>query len=84
MFKCLIDGGFSDWISWIYCLVSCGGGIKNWKRFCNFLLLLFGGYNCSGNFLEKRKCKFYFCLIDGFFDEWEEWLFCLYSCGGGI
>lgn len=82
--KCPIDGGFSDWTSWTYCSVSCGGGIKNRKRFCNSPSPLFGGYNCSGNFSEKRRCKSYPCPIDGFFDEWEEWSSCSHSCGGGI
>lgn len=84
MIFCFVDGGFMEWISWLYCIKSCGGGIKNRNRICINFCFRYGGLLCSGFYFEYGSCNNNFCFVNGGFLDWSVWIFCIDICGGGL
>lgn len=55
--KCPIDGGFSNWLPWTDCSVSCGGpGQTARVRTCDNPKPQNNGQNCQGKTMELNTC----------------------------
>ncbi|XP_076098251.1 SCO-spondin-like [Mytilus galloprovincialis] len=80
MTPCPVDGMFTPWMPWTACDVSCGGGSKSRKRFCNGPY--YGGRDCNGSLSEVEDCSTGPCPVDGMFTEWTLWQSCPVTCGG--
>uniref|UniRef100_A0A8C4U7D5 Hemicentin-1 n=1 Tax=Falco tinnunculus TaxID=100819 RepID=A0A8C4U7D5_FALTI len=88
-----VHGGFSDWLDWRACSVTCGQGVQERVRQCNNPLPANGGRKCEGPDTDVRSChnkpcpgisvtNRYFSL-DGNWSEWGLWEECSKSCGRG-
>ena len=53
----MIDGGFSDWLIWGACSVSCGYGIQLRTRTCTNPEPLNGGSDCVGEREDRKQCQ---------------------------
>ncbi|XP_038637840.1 LOW QUALITY PROTEIN: hemicentin-1-like [Scyliorhinus canicula] len=78
-----VHGGFSEWLDWGPCSVTCGQGIKERIRLCNNPLPANGGRPCRGWDVESRQCNSKSCPVDGQWTVWNSWSRCSASCGGG-
>ncbi|XP_053542916.1 hemicentin-1 isoform X1 [Ictalurus punctatus] len=78
-----VHGGFSKWMEWGACSVSCGTGIQKRLRRCNNPQPANGGHHCSGSDSETRGCQGKPCPVDGQWSEWTEWEECSRTCGQG-
>lgn len=58
----LVNGGWSNWFSYFYCFVLCGGGNQIRIRLCINLVFFYGGYICVGKLVEIVICNDYGCL----------------------
>ncbi|KAK3095360.1 hypothetical protein FSP39_013702 [Pinctada imbricata] len=81
--NCPIDGGFSAWTSWDTCTETCGGGIQNRERSCTNPVPQYGGSDCYGNDTETQDCNTHHCPIHGNWTQWDDWVPCSVTCGGG-
>ena len=63
----VVNGGWSSWLNWNSCNVSCGGGISNRTRNCNNPSPSNGGTRCFGDSVESGVCNTNCCpvLVDG-------------------
>ncbi len=52
-----VHGGFSEWIDWGACSVSCGRGVQKRLRQCNKPFPANGGRHCIGSATETRSCQ---------------------------
>ena len=52
-----VDGGFTPYSNYSVCTKTCGTGVQTRTRSCSNPLPLFGGRNCSGTYVESRKCN---------------------------
>ena len=55
-----IHGGWSEWLVWEPCSVSCGGSNQRRTRICNKPTPAFGGNECTmdgSESTEIRKCN---------------------------
>lgn len=52
-----VHGGFSEWMEWGACSVSCGTGVQKRLRRCNNPQPANGGRHCSGSDSETRSCQ---------------------------
>ena len=52
-----MDGGFTPYSNYSVCSKTCGTGVQTRTRSCSNPLPLFGGRNCSGTYVESRKCN---------------------------
>jgi len=57
----LVNGGWSSWLNWNSCTVSCGGGIYNRTRDCINPAPSNGGTRCFGDSEESRVCNTNYC-----------------------
>lgn len=80
----LVDGGFSEWLMWIYCSNICGSGIKIRYCICINLVLISNGRNCIGVYLEIVLCIIVGCFVDGSWGNWSFWLDCSVICSIGF
>uniref|UniRef100_A0A3B4E5X1 Hemicentin 1 n=1 Tax=Pygocentrus nattereri TaxID=42514 RepID=A0A3B4E5X1_PYGNA len=78
-----VHGGFSEWMEWGACSVSCGTGIQKRLRQCNNPRPANGGHHCAGSDSETRSCKGKPCPVDGQWSEWSDWEECSRTCGQG-
>ncbi|XP_053341492.1 hemicentin-1 [Clarias gariepinus] len=78
-----VHGGFSEWMEWGACSVSCGTGVQKRLRRCNNPQPANGGRHCSGSEFETRNCQGKPCPVDGHWSEWTEWEECSRTCGQG-
>ncbi|XP_036375886.1 hemicentin-1 [Megalops cyprinoides] len=78
-----VHGGFSEWMEWGPCSVSCGQGAQKRLRQCNNPLPANGGRHCAGTNTETRSCQGKPCPVDGSWSEWTEWEECSRTCGQG-
>ncbi|XP_060132638.1 hemicentin-1 isoform X1 [Zootoca vivipara] len=78
-----VHGGFSDWIDWQPCSVTCGQGVQKRIRLCNNPLPANGGRRCKEPDHEMRSCQNKLCPVDGNWSEWGSWEECSKTCGQG-
>lgn len=52
-----VHGGYSEWMEWGLCSVSCGAGTQRRLRQCNNPLPANGGRHCTGSDTETRSCQ---------------------------
>ncbi|XP_072421818.1 hemicentin-1-like isoform X1 [Chiloscyllium punctatum] len=78
-----VHGGFSEWLNWGPCSVTCGQGIKERIRLCNNPLPANGGRSCHGWDVESRQCNAKPCPVHGQWSLWGAWEGCSQSCGQG-
>ncbi|XP_030626728.1 hemicentin-1 [Chanos chanos] len=78
-----VHGGFSEWMEWGSCSVSCGTGVQRRLRQCNNPLPANGGRHCTGPDTDTRSCQGKPCPVDGNWSEWSAWEECSRTCGQG-
>ncbi|XP_027560313.1 hemicentin-1 isoform X2 [Neopelma chrysocephalum] len=78
-----VHGGFSPWLEWRACSVTCGQGVQERLRQCNNPLPANGGRSCEGPHNDVRSCHSRPCPVDGSWSEWGPWEECSKSCGHG-
>lgn len=79
---CPIDCAWFSWEFWHGCTKTCGDGQR--VRFRQKKVeVSHGGKDCDGDKEDRQKCAAWQCPIDCQWGEWNEWLACTKSCGGG-
>ncbi|XP_059503813.1 hemicentin-1 isoform X2 [Stegostoma tigrinum] len=78
-----VHGGFSEWLQWDPCSVTCGQGVQKRLRLCNNPVPANGGRHCEGTDSETRRCQSKHCPVDGSWSEWGQWEECSRTCGQG-
>uniref|UniRef100_A0A8C5X6K5 Hemicentin-1 n=1 Tax=Malurus cyaneus samueli TaxID=2593467 RepID=A0A8C5X6K5_9PASS len=78
-----VHGGFSSWLEWQTCSVTCGQGVQERVRQCDSPTPANGGQGCQGPHRERRSCHQQPCPVDGSWSEWGLWEECSKSCGQG-
>ncbi|NXB77102.1 HMCN1 protein, partial [Donacobius atricapilla] len=78
-----VHGGFSSWLEWQACSVTCGRGVQQRVRQCHSPAPANGGRACQGPHSEHRACQRQPCPVDGSWSEWALWEECSRSCGQG-
>ncbi|KAL1022832.1 hypothetical protein UPYG_G00032950 [Umbra pygmaea] len=78
-----VQGGFSEWMDWGPCSVSCGVGAQQRLRQCNKPLPANGGRHCVGKEIDTRSCQGKPCPVDGNWSDWSSWEQCSSTCGQG-
>ncbi|XP_019355735.1 hemicentin-1 isoform X2 [Alligator mississippiensis] len=82
-FTVQVHGGFSDWLEWQPCSVTCGQGVQKRIQQCNNPLPANGGRPCQGPDTDIRSCQNKPCPVDGNWSEWGSWEECSKTCGQG-
>ncbi|KAJ1172187.1 hypothetical protein NDU88_004037, partial [Pleurodeles waltl] len=78
-----VHGGFSVWLEWQPCSVTCGLGVQKRSRRCNSPLPANGGRHCQGPDTETSDCQNHPCPVDGSWSDWSPWEECSRTCGQG-
>ncbi|XP_073439014.1 hemicentin-1 [Dendrobates tinctorius] len=78
-----VHGGFSDWLPWQSCSVTCGQGVQKRIRLCDNPAPANGGLSCQGEESETRICQNKLCPVDGSWSDWSPWEECSKTCGSG-
>ncbi|XP_059849711.1 hemicentin-1-like [Hypanus sabinus] len=78
-----VHGGFSEWLEWGPCSVTCGRGVEERIRLCNNPSPANGGRSCHGVDVESRQCNADHCQVNGNWASWSSWSPCSRTCGGG-
>ncbi|XP_047673954.1 hemicentin-1 isoform X2 [Tachysurus fulvidraco] len=78
-----VHGGFSEWMEWGACSVSCGAGIQKRLRRCNNPQPANGGRHCLASDSEIRSCQSKPCPVNGQWSDWTPWEECSRTCGQG-
>ncbi|MGH0125472.1 UNVERIFIED_CONTAM: hypothetical protein FKN15_054569 [Acipenser sinensis] len=78
-----VHGGFSEWLEWAPCSVTCGQGVQKRIRQCNNPLPANGGQHCLGADTETRSCQSKPCPVAGNWGAWLPWGPCSETCGKG-
>ncbi|NWV42606.1 HMCN1 protein, partial [Grantiella picta] len=78
-----VHGGFSSWLEWQACSVTCGQGVQQRVRQCDSPVPANGGRGCQGPHSDLRSCHHQPCPVDGSWSEWGLWEECSKSCGQG-
>ncbi|XP_010131672.1 PREDICTED: LOW QUALITY PROTEIN: hemicentin-1-like, partial [Buceros rhinoceros silvestris] len=78
-----VHGGYSEWLEWRPCSITCGQGVQERVRQCNNPLPANGGRRCEGPDRDVRSCHSKPCPVDGNWSEWGLWEECSKSCGQG-
>ncbi|XP_059334168.1 hemicentin-1 [Ammospiza nelsoni] len=78
-----VHGGFSSWLEWRACSVTCGQGVQERVRQCDSPVPANGGRGCQGPHSDLRSCHRQPCPVDGSWSEWGLWDECSRSCGQG-
>nr|DBA18217.1 TPA: hypothetical protein GDO54_016492 [Pyxicephalus adspersus] len=78
-----VHGGFSEWLPWQSCSVTCGQGVQKRKRLCDNPAPANGGLYCQGEESETRSCQNKPCPVDGSWLDWGQWEECSKTCGSG-
>ncbi|KAK2540204.1 Hmcn1 [Columba guinea] len=78
-----VHGGFSSWLEWRPCSVTCGQGVQERVRQCNNPLPANGGRSCEGPGTDMRSCHNKPCPVAGEWSSWLPWGPCSETCGKG-
>ncbi|XP_040215726.1 hemicentin-1 isoform X1 [Rana temporaria] len=78
-----VHGGFSEWLPWQSCSVTCGQGIQKRMRLCDNPAPANGGLYCQGEESETRLCQNKPCPADASWLDWSPWEECSKTCGSG-
>ncbi|NXL77816.1 HMCN1 protein, partial [Leptocoma aspasia] len=78
-----VHGGFSSWLEWRACSVTCGQGVQERVRQCDSPVPANGGRGCQGPHADLRSCHRQPCPVDGSWSEWGLWEECSRTCGQG-
>ncbi|XP_060630493.2 hemicentin-1 isoform X1 [Anolis sagrei] len=78
-----VHGGYSEWLDWQPCSVTCGQGVQKRIRLCNSPFPANGGLRCMEPDNERRSCQNKPCPVDGNWSEWSSWEECSTTCGQG-
>ncbi|XP_032884067.1 hemicentin-1 isoform X2 [Amblyraja radiata] len=78
-----VHGGFSEWLKWGPCSVTCGQGVRKRLRLCQDPVPANGGRYCQGTDTETRECQSKPCPVDGSWSKWGQWEECSRTCGQG-
>ncbi|XP_022081548.1 hemicentin-1-like isoform X2 [Acanthaster planci] len=81
--NCPIDGGLSEWGTWI-CPQECannGRGSAVRRRSCNNPTPKYGGKQCKEKHIETVACSMAICPVDGMWGSWSRWGGCSSTCG---
>ncbi|XP_043941249.1 hemicentin-1 [Protopterus annectens] len=78
-----VHGGYSEWLHWGPCSVSCGQGVQKRIRQCNNPVPANGGRPCQGPDSDVQFCQNKPCPVDGLWSEWGPWDDCSRTCGKG-
>ncbi|XP_075689566.1 hemicentin-1 [Rhinoderma darwinii] len=82
-FTVQVHGGFSEWLPWQSCSVTCGQGVQKRIRLCDNPDPANGGLYCQGEESETRICQNKLCPVDGSWSDWSPWEECSKTCGSG-
>ncbi|XP_052220183.1 SCO-spondin-like isoform X8 [Dreissena polymorpha] len=80
---CSVDGGWTSWIAWTGCDVTCGAGYMSRDRNCSNPVPKYGGSDCSGTHNETKSCTLNSCPVDGGWTSWTTWSGCDVTCDTG-
>ncbi|XP_046372560.2 uncharacterized protein LOC124146355 isoform X2 [Haliotis rufescens] len=81
--QCPVKGGWSDWMQWSTCDVTCGPGSRRRFRRCDNPLPANGG-PCIGENGAVRYCRNAPCQEpDDHWSRWSTWSSCDKTCGQG-
>ena len=85
LFRCPINGGYTEWSQFSECSKTCEAGTRKRTRKCNNPAPNFGGKNCLflGPAEEKRACNVFPCPVHGNYSSWSNFSACSKSCGNG-
>ncbi|XP_063796284.1 hemicentin-1 isoform X2 [Pseudophryne corroboree] len=83
LFTVQVHGGFSEWLSWQSCSVTCGQGVQKRVRQCDNPAPANGGLACQGEETETRICQNKQCPVDGSWSDWSPWEQCSKTCSSG-
>ncbi|KAM5147900.1 hemicentin-1 [Mantella aurantiaca] len=78
-----VHGGFSEWLPWQSCSVTCGQGVQKRIRLCDSPAPANGGLHCQGEESATRLCQNKPCPVDGSWLDWSPWEECSKTCGSG-
>jgi hypothetical protein len=78
-----VDGGWSDWEEWGSCSTTCDEGVSLRYRSCNSPVKAYGGRDCQGQMIQRKKCQISKCAIDGGWTDFSDWSACSQTCGVG-
>ncbi|OWF39337.1 coadhesin-like [Mizuhopecten yessoensis] len=82
-FYCPVDGNWGPWFGWTSCSESCGGGVREREKTCNYPPPSHGGRDCPGEPREEQDCNEDPCPIDGGWGAWSHYSLCSVTCGSG-
>lgn len=57
-----MNGGWSNWVAWTTCTITCGSGFQHKSRKCNNPPPRYGGSDCHGESKDYRVCNRISCL----------------------
>ncbi|ETE60133.1 Hemicentin-1, partial [Ophiophagus hannah] len=78
-----VHSGFSQWLGWQPCSVTCGPGVQKRIRLCNNPFPANGGRSCMEPDYEIRSCQSKLCPVNGAWSSWLSWGPCSETCGKG-
>jgi len=81
---CPVKGGWSPWLEWGTCSVTCGKGTRLRRRACDNPKPEFGGMDCEGPTSEVDDCILDPCAVNGNWSDWSDWSTCSVTCDIGI
>lgn len=83
---CFVDGNYSNWSVFSFCIKSCGVGKKIRMRKCDNFFFVGEGRNCFyfGLVIESQLCNIEVCLVSGGYIYWFVFSLCIKFCVGGM
>ncbi|PIK61787.1 putative SCO-spondin-like [Apostichopus japonicus] len=60
---CPVHGRWGQWTNWTSCSASCDGGFRWRNRNCSNPAPLWGGDECRGKELQRKRCSSHLCPV---------------------